>query len=70
MDDIGAEPGFEAALAEAQLDQLQFTARHVSPGATAAWMRSTNDPEALGGAVRSLAWLHAWLGAVLRGLKD
>lgn len=61
---------FDAALAEVRLDELQFTARRVSPGDVAVWMCATNDPEAIGGAIRSLTRLHEWLGAVLHGLKD
>lgn len=61
---------FDAALAEQRLDEMQFTAKHVAPETVAAWMRDTNDHEAIGTAIRSLTRLHTWLGDVLRGLKD
>lgn len=61
---------YDAALADAQLDQLQFTTRSVPPHVMVAYMRSTLDPETLAGAVRSIAQLQSWIGAVLRGLKD
>jgi hypothetical protein len=60
---------YASALAEAQLDQLQFTARCVPTADMVSWMRNTLDPETLGGAVRSIAQLHAWMGALLHGLR-
>ncbi len=61
---------YDAAVAEAQLDILQFATRNVPPTVMAEYLRTTLDPETLGGAVRSIAQLQAWMGAVLHGLGN